>query len=499
MIKVLNFELEDFLKQTSGKRIFCFGSGKYFREFIGHHPQLSICGAIDNYRQEETVSVENNNYRIYSLRRFSRIYDDDCVLVITVRAFEEVVDQLDAVEKLDGIPCFFPFVEEDYFNISDDLRQLMKRQIEKLSGRSYVKNQRLSGTERLDGRYQIWEYMERSNIGGSKARTDISEMLAERGYRMKKIHCSGRTSVGLATEQMWKEWEDFYEGIEENAVVCMQHPIPAKVDAPVQVWRRMKKEKHTRFIVIIHEVEGLRKTYFEPYREKEFQSILAIGDVFIVHNEVMRQYFLDLGIEEERVISLDIFDYLDLQVNVKKEFERTVTIAANLDLIKSPYLVRIKELDTLKIHLYGPHYTKEIVKGSKNIIYHGSLPAEAISQKLDRGFGLIWDGDSIETCSGGTGEYLKYNNPHKLSLYLSSGLPVIIWSQAAESQFVLKHGVGFCVDSLYEVADRLEQMSEEQYMTYVQKAELLSQKLKDGYYFKDALEKAEDVLCQLYR
>ena len=64
---------------------------------------------------------------------------------------------------------------------------------------------------------------------------------------------------------------------------------------------------------------------------------------------------------------------------------------------------------------------------------------------------------------------------------------------------MLFRSVGFCVDSLYEVADRLEQMSEEQYMTYVQKAELLSQKLKDGYYFKDALEKAEDVLCQLYR
>lgn len=499
MIKILNCDMDEFIKQAEGKRIFCFGSGKYFREFVGHHSQFPICGVIDNYRQEETVFVGNSNYRIYSLQDFSRIYDKDCALVITVRAFEEVVDQLDVVEKLDGIPCFFPFVVEDYFNIRDDLKEIMKRQIKKLSENLSMRGQKIKEEKARKGYYQIWEYIERINIGGDKARSDISDILIDHGYRMIKIHCSGRTNVSLAMQQMWKEWENLFEGTEENAVVCMQHPIPAKVDVPEHIWRRMKEEKHTHFIVIVHEVEGLRKTYFEPYREKEFQSILAIGDVFIVHNEVMRQFFLEQGISQERVISLDIFDYLNSKENVEKNFERSVTIAANLDLVKSPYLLHLKELETLKVHLYGPNYTEEIVDGSKNIIYHGSFPTEVIPQKIDRGFGLIWDGDSIETCSGGTGEYLKYNNPHKLSLYLSAGLPVIIWSEAAEARFVREHEVGFCVDSLYEVADRLEKMSEEQYMFYVEKAEALSKKLKEGYYFKSALKKAEEELCRLYQ
>ena len=42
-------------------------------------------------------------------------------------------------------------------------------------------------------------------------------------------------------------------------------------------------------------------------------------------------------------------------------------------------------------------------------------------------------------------------------------------------------------------------MSEEQYMFYVEKAEALSKKLKEGYYFKSALKKAEEELCRLYQ
>lgn len=301
--------------------------------------------------------------------------------------------------------------------------------------------------------------------------------------------------MSVVMRQMWKEWEGLFERIEENAIVFMQHPIPAKIDLPEPIWCRMKKEKHTRFIIMVHEVESLRKTYYDPYREKEFMLILEIGDVFIVHNEAMRQFFIEQGILAERVISLCIFDYLDLKVNAKKSFEKSVTIAANLHLKKSPYLLCLKELDDLKIHLYGPNYTKDIIDGSKNIIYHGSLPTEIIPQRLDRGFGLVWDGDSIETCSGGTGEYLRYNNPHKLSLYLSAGLPVIIWSQAAQAQFVIKNGVGFCVDSLREIKTRMEEIQEAQYREYVRKAEAVSQKLKNGYYFKYALEKAEEILC----
>ena len=57
-------------------------------------------------------------------------------------------------------------------------------------------------------------------------------------------------------------------------------------------------------------------------------------------------------------------------------------------------------------------------------------------------FGLVWDGMSSETCKGSFGEYLRINNPHKTSLYLASGIPVIIWSKAALAEFIEKNKCG---------------------------------------------------------
>ena len=92
-----------------------------------------------------------------------------------------------------------------------------------------------------------------------------------------------------------------------------------------------------------------------------------------------------------------------------------------------------------------------------NINYHGSFGVDEIPSKLTRGFGLVWDGDSLDGCRGQSGQYLRYNNPHKLSLYLSSGLPVVIWTGAAEAGFVREHGVGLCVDSLNDLEVQQEE------------------------------------------
>ena len=60
---------------------------------------------------------------------------------------------------------------------------------------------------------------------------------------------------------------------------------------------------------------------------------------------------------------------------------------------------------------------------------------------MDQNFGLVWDGTSLDGCNGRYGEYLKFNNPHKTSLYLSCGIPVIIWKEAALADFVEEHKV----------------------------------------------------------
>lgn len=489
MVTVMDCGLDEFRENTRGMRIFCFGGGKYFRNFVSLYPDFPIAGVIDNYCRDDWILTESGKYPRYSVSKFCDICGGDCVIVITLRAFEEAVEQMDALKALDGVPCYLSVAIDESDQTETAQKAEWKSRIEALSER---KNKGGSPVcQKEEKRIQIWEYFEKSNIGGSKARTDISTILSRQGYAIRKIHCTTQEQAGWQSRQARDDWEKAFASIAEGAVIFMQHPAPRETILPGRLFEQMKREKHVRFIVLVHEVESLRRKYDSPYRQSEFETMLSIGDVFIVHNDVMRQFYIDQGIEERRVISLGIFDYLDSRENVGKIFERSVTIAANLDLVKSPYLLKLKQLSSVKIHLYGPNYSEEITADADNIIYHGSLPTEVIPRRLDRGFGLVWDGDDIQTCSGGTGEYLKYNNPHKLSLYLSAGLPVIIWSQAAQAQFVREHKVGLGVDSLEELGEILEKMSEEQYESYVRNAEALSRKLKSGEFTKTALGRAE--------
>ena len=118
-------------------------------------------------------------------------------------------------------------------------------------------------------------------------------------------------------------------------------------------------------------------------------------------------------------------------------------------------------------------------------------------QNLQGKYGLVWDGDTIETCSGGKGEYLRINNPHKLSLYLAIGLPVIIWDEAAEADFVLKEHVGITVKSLYELSDKLSKVSDSDYENMKHNAQIVGARLRNGEYMTKAIKKAEEKIQEI--
>ena len=130
---------------------------------------------------------------------------------------------------------------------------------------------------------------------------------------------------------------------------------------------------------------------------------------------------------------------------------------------------------------------------ASNITYHGAFPPDEINNQLYSGFGLVWDGSSIERCDGNTGEYLKYNNPHKLSLYLVSGIPVVIWKEAAEAKFVEEYGLGITVNSLDELGEKFASLSEEEYFEMVKRVAVVSERLKNGYYLTQAIKEIEEA------
>ena len=136
--------------------------------------------------------------------------------------------------------------------------------------------------------------------------------------------------------------------------------------------------------------------------------------------------------------------------------------------------------------LFGPNFSPALI--SKHIEYRGSLPPDELAKELlTQSFGLIWDGDSSKECSGVYGEYLKYNNPHKTSLYLSSGMPIIIWREAALAEFVDRNKLGIVVDNLSQIKPILDKMTREEYQEIKSNTIKIAHKLRSGFYIRKAI------------
>ena len=129
--------------------------------------------------------------------------------------------------------------------------------------------------------------------------------------------------------------------------------------------------------------------------------------------------------------------------------------------------------------LFGVNYT-----GLNNefLQYKGSVDPDELPKILKTGFGLVWDGSSLFSCDGNSGEYLKWNNPHKFSLYMASGIPVFVWVESALASFVIDHNLGFTINSLNEIEDILKNLTIEEYETLLNTKIELYKEIMTGDY-----------------
>lgn len=347
-------------------------------------------------------------------------------------------------------------------------------------------------------RYYLEVSVDNSKDASSKAVKDCNQILKNLGFTSFQLNIlrSGNKFIKKINNsfQMMKIYK-----ISKNSLVIIPHPI--YINKKYMEFIKNAKEKNNLVLVfLIHDLDSLRGMFLDAKKDFEWldNTMYEIADYIIAHNANMISYLIEKGVSRNKIINLKIFDYLtDLNIQ-KKEIKRSLTlnIAGNLDAKKSGYLEKLNYIDKdIHINLYGVNYSKSLLF-SDSFIYKGSFSPEQIPNQLNEGFGLVWDGYDIDGCKGNTGEYLKYNNPHKLSLYLISGLPVIIWSYAAEADFVIKNKIGLAVDNISDIKDVYESLTEENYKEMVINVKKCAEKVSCGYYLNHAIEELNSKLEQ---
>lgn len=342
---------------------------------------------------------------------------------------------------------------------------------------------------------------EQSNFNASnKPRRDVEQIATECGYKRLFVN----TKNGVQKSKIKKpiqfltylnnrgKWKKQLGKLKQNDIVLIQYPL---INTTLNFYNILKKysDKIT-FIALIHDMDSLRWTKETASssvikrRKKEDKLILNNCKYIIAHNNKMKEELIKLGNKSDNIFELNLFDYImdnDIEYT-KHQKEDPIIIAGNLSKSKAKYLEELKDLSNVNFNLYGIGYEKN--KEEKNIFYKGKYPAEDLVNHLEGSFGLVWDGNSKDTCSGGFGQYLKYNNPHKASLYLTAGIPIITWEDAAIAKFVKENNVGIVVKNLDEISDKLKSLTDEEYFNMTENAKEMSKKLMKGYFLNRILK-----------
>lgn len=333
---------------------------------------------------------------------------------------------------------------------------------------------------------------------GSKARNDVDAILVSEGYKPLIVVSESGEAKGIL-KKAWNqvarylEWRRCVRAVAPGDTVVIQYPIRNHTLFFGNALRSVEK-KGVRLIGIIHDLESLRLAIAESSSRLskmrfKFEEIAALKRFtkIIVHNERMREAihrFFD--VPSDRMVDLEIFDYLFEPKGTQAHavFGGSVLIAGNLDKAKCGYVYELPK--DVRFELYGANYD-EGVQRAENVVYRGKVKPDLLPEVLKGSFGLVWDGPSPQTCSGVFGEYLKYNNPHKASLYLASGIPVIVWKESALAAFVEGHGCGIAVGSLSELAEKTGTITPERYSELCRATHVIQKKLNTGCYTKKAI------------
>ena len=330
---------------------------------------------------------------------------------------------------------------------------------------------------------------------GNKARNDVEEIVKREGYQPLLLTVEDWYQMGTVKAQRHKAkaLSKAFAQLKFGDQLLIQFPMLHHSFFTTRLVRKIQR-RGVQVYFIIHDLEALRYANLDtvPLKHKirvhlQESSLLKVADGVIAHNPIMKSVLVEKGIPEHKLVSLEIFDYLIPNYQEKDGLSKgqPIIVAGNLAQEKAGYLYQLPARPAY--NLYGVGFDES--RALANETYFGSFLPDELPAALEGGFGLVWDGNSAETCSGVFGEYLRYNNSHKASLYLAAGFPLVVWKQSALSHFVLENGCGIAVESLHDLSQAIEQLDDKDYQDLVEKTKYIGKKIRDGFFLTNALNK----------
>ena len=313
---------------------------------------------------------------------------------------------------------------------------------------------------------------------------DAETILMKEGYQPIEFPCHDRFSVKAKWIRLGYLLKSFFS-IRGPAVVVFIFPVYAGMVK--LLLKLLSRRRGVHIICFIGDIDGIKDGNKEGL-ESDIKQLQGYRN-FIVHNTAM-QHWVEQQIPRSNSAPINFFDFLAKTYEGNRTLSGDIVFAGNLE--KSVFLEKIGELASsgpgLHFYLYGPGCT-ELMRAQKNATWLGIEKPYDLPAKLKGSFGLLWDGDSIDEPGGSLGDYMQYISHHKLSLYILSGLPLIVPAIAGSAMLVEKYKIGITIRSLYELEDKIKNITDGEYQQMKKNMQPLAEKISAGGCIKEALQK----------
>ena len=323
------------------------------------------------------------------------------------------------------------------------------------------------------------------NGAGNKAKTDNEDTLQLMGATNLGLHRTFYPNKVITFFLDLAGVIKYCLAIRQDDVVLLQYPVKKYFSFLCNIAHL----RGAKTIALIHDLGSFRRKKLTV--EKEISRLMH-ADYVIASNETMKQWLSEHGYRHP-LGALGLFDYRSASHSQEHQPSGHLRLvyAGALAMRKNAFLLKLAEQELpYELHIYGNRNGLADMKDNPHMIFHPFTPADTFIQEVEGDFGFVWDGDSLDSCTGNFGEYLRYNSPHKVSFYLRAGLPIIIWSQAAVASVIEHEGIGISIRSISELEERLQSLTSEEIEKMKENVKRISGQLAKGQFLTNAIQQA---------
>ncbi len=328
------------------------------------------------------------------------------------------------------------------------------------------------------------------DCGGGIARTDIESIMEQMGYinigHPHSVSHNGLVHSLRNITGIFKAISRLRQG--DTLVIQYQQKMFDRIC-------RAAHRKGAKVICIIHDLDSFRNKILTPEQEI---PLLNGADVLLTHNHRMRRWLTDHGCTTP-MVDYEIMDYIHGTSGephpMPADGNFSLYFVGNLSSELNDWIYQLAEImPSRHIYLYGSELNTDKATTLPNLHPMGTVTDTEIIRRHQGDFGISWYGLSLTEGIGKVGEYMNYNNPHKVGLYLRCNSPVIVWSHAGRAEFIIREQIGIAVDSLLQLDKALSTITPEDYRRMIDCVKHINHKLKTGRYLRDALTQAIDII-----